>query len=228
VYLCIVASTPRFPDTHWSVLMQLRTEDETAQRAVLQTVFHQYWQPTYHYLRALIRVSDQEAEDLVQEFFTTLMARNAFGRSDPERGSFRAFLKTSLRNFVVSSRRAAEARPKLVPLGEDSAQDELGSFDSPDEAFDRDWARGVLLDAVQCYKREAIAAGREAQFRIFEAYCLSAEKLTYEEVARRFDVSIDDVRNRLREARQRIRDILRQMLAGSLDSAEDLKFILAR
>jgi RNA polymerase sigma factor (sigma-70 family) len=232
VYSRSVASPPRFPDTHWSMLVQLRTEDGPAQREILGTIFNQYWRPTYHYLRALVRVSDQEAEDLVQEFFTTLMTRNAFGRSDPQRGSFRSFLKASLRNFVVSCRRAADARPKLVAISPDSAREEPTSSANPDEAFDREWARGLLLEAVERFKGEATATGREAQFRVFEAYCLTEEKLTYEAVARRFDISVDDVRNRLREARQRIRDILRQTLAGSLEPGEDLKdqleFILSR
>jgi RNA polymerase sigma-70 factor (ECF subfamily) len=223
IILEVVATTPRFPETHWSMLLRLRTEDGAAHREILQKVFHEYWRPTYHYLRALVRVSDEEAEDLVQEFFTTLIARNAFERSDPERGSFRSFLKTSLRNFVVSNQRAAAARPRLVPLAPEAAREELDSSASPDEAFDREWARGLLRDAVERFRQEATAAGREAQVRIFEAYCLSEEALTYDEVARRLDVSADDVRNRLREARQRIRDILRQMLAGSLDAGEDLK-----
>ncbi len=211
-----MSSAERFPETHWSRLLRLQTEDQPAQREILESVFRQYWRPTLSYIRALAPLSEDDARDLRQDFFTTVIARSALERLSPERGSFRSFLKTSLRNFVISAHRSASARPRLVATATDAAGPTDAAAPSAEELFDREWEIAVLLDAVNRFKQEMHAAGRKQAFDIFESYYL--EELSYEDIARRFRVSQDDVRNRLREARVRLRDLLRQTLRSSVGS----------
>lgn len=218
-----------FPETRWSQLLELRDPAHPRHAEHLERLAERYWRPVYHYVRAL-RPSG-EADDLTQSFFAMLLGRRDLEKLSPERGSFRGFLKTALRNFLASAERAAAGR-RLYPIeeAERGVQPGLG----PEAAFDREWVRGVLMEAVGRLRAELEAQGRGAQFGIFRDYCLAegAEPCSYDEVARRHGFSADDVRNRLREMRLRLRDLLRDLLCDYLgpgESVEDeLRFVLDR
>lgn len=213
-----------FPTTRWSELLDLRDADHPERRAYLERLARQYWKHAREYLRAC-GVNTQEVEDVTQEFFTTLFSRNPFERLTPERGSFRAFLKTALRNFVIDLGRAAKVRA-AVELVDAAELERRAGGESPEAeaAFDRAWAKEVLGEAVARLEREEKAAGREQAWTIFEAYCLhDDEAVTYPELARRLGLSEDDVRNRLRTSRQRLRVLLRQTVREYLGPHDDLE-----
>ncbi|HXX94392.1 MAG TPA: sigma-70 family RNA polymerase sigma factor [Planctomycetota bacterium] len=214
-----------FPETRWSQLLDLRDPSHPAHQEHLERLARQYWKPVYHYIRALRPSAD--AEDLAQQYFTLLLSRRDLERLSPDRGSFRGFLKTSLRNFLASADRSQAARPRLFPFEEAEAawkEDRV----PPEQAFDREWARGVLLEATARLRREL----KPPAFEIFQEYCLEDTDLGYGALAQKHGVSENDVRNRLREARLRLREILEEMLRDYLlpgQSVEDeLRFILAR
>ena len=58
-----------------------------------------YWSPVYTYLRRK-GYKKPEAEDLAQGFFAQLLEKQSYAVADPERGRFRAFLITALKNFL--------------------------------------------------------------------------------------------------------------------------------
>ena len=205
-----------FPETRWSQLLELRDPAHPKYAEHLEKLAKQYWSPVFHYAQAL-RPAD--AEDLTQQFFAMLLARRDLEKLSPERGSFRGFLKTALRNFVVSAARADASR-STVPLPED--------LRAPEQAFDREWVRSVLAEAVAALRRESAPA----PFEIFREYCLEETGASYADLARRHQVSEDDVRNRLRETRIRLRDLVRDQLRNYLAPGEDLeaelRFILSK
>jgi RNA polymerase sigma factor (sigma-70 family) len=208
--------TQDFPETRWSQLLELRDPDHPRYAEHLEKLAKQYWSPVFHYAQALSR---GDAEDLTQQFFAMLLARRDLEKLSPERGSFRGFLKTALRNFVVSAARAGASRP-TVPLPED--------LRAPEQAFDREWVRSVLAEAVAALKQESAPV----PFEIFREYCLEETGASYADLARRHRISEDDVRNRLRETRIRLRDLVRDRLRDYLAPGEDLeaelRFILSK
>jgi RNA polymerase sigma-70 factor (ECF subfamily) len=210
--------TQEFPETRWSQLLELRDPTHPRYAEHLERLAKQYWSPVFHYAQALSRA---DAEDLTQQFFAMLLARRDLEKLAPERGSFRGFLKTALRNFVTSAARAASLR-STVPLPEEA------DLRSPEQAFDREWARGILADAVARLRKESAPA----TFEIFREYCLEESGASYADLARRHKVREDDVRNRLRESRQRMRDILEDLLRDYLlpgqDLSAELRFILSK
>lgn len=210
--------THDFPETRWSQLLELRDPSHPRYAEHLEKLAKQYWNPVFHYAQALSRA---DAEDLTQQFFTMLLARRDLEKISPERGSFRGFLKTALRNFVVSAARADAVRA-AVPLRE------TADFRTPEQAFDREWARGVLEEAVARLRRES----EPVPFEIFREYCLEESGASYADLARRHGVREDDVRNRLRESRIRLREILetllRDYLAPGQDLEAELRFILSK
>ncbi len=222
----------RFPETHWSVLIEVKEGDQEGRRRALETVFRQYYRAVYQYIRAMRQVSDEHARDLAQGFFVTLLSRGVLGRASPDRGSFRAFLKTCLRNFVIDTERQDRVRSDREREGQESERAAPAPAKTPDEIFDREWALRVLADAVGRLREEAQAAGKSRTFDIFSSYCLGSERPTYRDLAQRYGIGEDQVTDRLREARQRIRDILAEMLRGQLGPGEsvqdEIKLILSR
>jgi DNA-directed RNA polymerase specialized sigma24 family protein len=203
--------------------------------------------PVYHYVRSLRPVAVPEAEDLTQQFFVMLLDRGSLAKLAPERGSFRGFLKTALKYFLIDQDRSAIARaPRdgahFFPFDQAEAawQDARkgAPVPGPDDAFDREWARGVLLEAVSKLKQALAAEGKELYFRLFaevwEERPLDEgdRKGSYTQLARKYAISESDVGNYLRVVRQRLRTILHDIVADYLGQGEnvedEVRFILSK
>jgi DNA-directed RNA polymerase specialized sigma24 family protein len=74
--------------------------DTPRARAALETLCQTYWCPLYAYVRRRGN-SPEDAQDLTQEFFARLLARNWVGSADPEKGRFRTFLLTAMNHFLA-------------------------------------------------------------------------------------------------------------------------------
>jgi RNA polymerase sigma-70 factor (ECF subfamily) len=236
-----MAQEPReFPETHWSQLLELRNPSHPRHAEHLDELVQQYWKPAYLYIRAIRAMSAEDAEDLTQQFFAMLLSRNAFEKLSPDRGSFRGFLKTALRRFVVSDGRKVAAREprdggKLFRFEEAEALWKTHDrTQSPEAAFDREWARGVVTESMRRLRDEFRAQGKELYYEIFQEYCgeTAGAEVSYDDLAKLHRVSPDDVRNYLRVVRERGREILKDMLRDYLFPGEDvedeLRFILSR
>src|SRR5580765_1373611 len=94
-------TVPRvFATTHWSVVLAAgRDQSDPAQRA-LETLCRGYWYPIYVYVRRKGYGPD-DAQDLTQEFFAQLIAKEHLRLADREKGKFRTFLLAMLDNFLA-------------------------------------------------------------------------------------------------------------------------------
>ena len=248
----------QFPSTHWSDLLQLTDPQHPRYAETLNALIGTYWKPAYHYVRALRRVQPAEAMDLTQQFFTTLLQRGDFGKLDPDRGSFRGFLKTALRNFLVSAdRHTAARRPKgdarlfsFDPADVEWMQAAAPVGEDPEAAFDKAWARLVLLESIDELERKLGQADKGLYFELFRDYCIAPTGVdlgglgdeeeagepdvapTYGELGERYGVNEDAVRNYLRYARRQLRDIIRRRVREYLDERADveqeLRFVLGQ
>lgn len=142
-------------------------------RSALEALCSAYWYPIYVYARKAGRDAD-EARDLTQGFFTYLIERNVVGVADPDRGSFRAFLKAAFDHFAANERRKEQAQKRgagatPLPLDLDTAESrfthDAGSDDGPEIAFERHWARALLARALARLESESKESGDEQRFR---------------------------------------------------------------
>jgi RNA polymerase sigma factor (sigma-70 family) len=226
----------QFPDTHWSQILEIGDPAHPRHAEHLERLVHRYWKPLYYYVRAMRDVSAGDAEDVTQDFFEMLLRRADFAALSPDRGSFRGFLKTALRRFVVSAERKRVVREtQVLRFGElDRGWIEIvrSGHMSPDEAFDRAWARDVLEEMMSRIKAALEIENKAKLFEIFREYTLDGAGLTYEGLAEKHGMSLDDIRNGLRSVRERGREILNDILRDYLFPGEnleaELKFILSR
>jgi RNA polymerase sigma-70 factor (ECF subfamily) len=141
-----------FVTTHWSVVLDAGRADTTRARDALARLCQTYWHPLYAYVRRL-GYSPHDAQDLTQEFFARLLAKNSLAAADESRGRFRSFLLSSLKHFLANEWDKARAQKRgggQVPIPIDPAVAETGCYFEPadpataDKIFERRWALTLL------------------------------------------------------------------------------------
>jgi len=219
---------PRFRTTLWSDLRRLKDWRTPEGRALLDRLLMQYWKPVYAYARTRWGKSNEDAKDLTQDFFAMLMERGSLETVDPARGRFRQFLKTSLEHFLIDEQRSATrqkrgGRTRRFQLDPDLPV--VADVASPDEAFDREWTRGLLAWGVGALREKMASHGKTAAFECFRECDVEpgpAGPPSYAELAKRHGISESDVRNGLHQARALFRVIVRQKVAEYAVDESDL------
>jgi RNA polymerase sigma-70 factor (ECF subfamily) len=229
----------RFATTHWSVVLAASEKQTESSRRALETLCRDYWYPVYSYIRR--RGHEPEtAADLTQGFFARMLEKEAFRLADPERGRFRSFLLTSLKNYLTNEWERQQAKKRgagaaLLSLdydrGEQRLRFEVASPVTPEKLFDRDWAHQVLDRALGVLEEEMNRAGDSRKFRLLVSYLTTSGRQTpYKEVAGKLASTEGAVKVAVHRMRKRFGAIVRSELANTLGSAEhvdgELKYLL--
>lgn len=190
----------------------------------LDRVIAVYWKPVYRFLRLKFGLSNEDAKDLTQSFFTASLERDFFARFDPSKASFRTYLRMAVERFAAN-RHAAATRQKrggnveFEPAGQQEAVGE-----SPEEAFEREWRRQLFALALDDMRTQCDHSGKQLHFAIFAAYDLAeAERPSYGDLARRFDIAETSVTNHLAWARRTLRALVQDRLSGTVSGPRELR-----
>ncbi len=222
-----------FPSTRWSLVLAARDAADADRRRCLDELIRVYWKPVYGFIRRAWRREREDAKDLTQAFFADLLERPFIEGASREGGRFRTYLRSCLRNFLSNDHDARKALKRgggtpPIPLDfirGDETEPENGP--SPEELFDRDWSRAVLAEAVNRLRALYDKEGRPAYFAVFEK-TVDADTISYEKIAADTGLSRSDVSNYLLHARARFREIVRDLVEGSVDPGEDWQSEFAR
>jgi RNA polymerase sigma-70 factor (ECF subfamily) len=155
-----------FESTSWSLVLSA-----SGNPAVLEQLLRAYWGPIYAYIRRSGRSRDQAAE-LTQDFIAqAVLERDLIQKADPQRGRFRTYLKTALRNFLIDQHRRATAKgraPDTFILDSDAlSQFEPADTDDPTRAFERHWATAVLSRTLARLEADCLACGQAQHWEAF-------------------------------------------------------------
>ncbi len=220
-----------FPATRWTAILAAR-DDDAARRRALEDLIAAYWKPLYFYVRRKgLRV--EEAKDAVQEFLVHVLEKDFLGRADPQRGRFRGYLKASFDHFLVNrherqsaQKRGGGARP--VPLDFDVAERQSDSApQDPAAAFDREWAVGVMERSLARLRAEYEGGGRRGPFEVLARFLTPGEAPSHEEAAREAGLGAVAFKAVLHRARVRFRELVREEVAHTVASAEDVEAEIA-
>lgn len=224
-----------FPQTRYSVVNELRRNDPARRSRAFGSLVGAYWKPVYIYLRVCKQVGREDAEDLTQGFFASAFEKKTLDHYDASRARFRTWIRTCLDGFVANEMKAARRLKRAgayphVPLDFEDAEGELRhreipAHTDPESFFHREWIRELVAAAVEELRREAMAADRALEFRIFERYDLegpeAGDRLTYGEVADELGTTASKVTNALHAMRRRLRERvlarLSEVAAGEQD-----------
>ncbi|HEX9188042.1 MAG TPA: sigma factor, partial [Vicinamibacteria bacterium] len=152
----------RFATTSWTKVLSAREGSSTEARHALEGLCHAYWYPLYAFVRRQGHDAE-DARDLTQAYFATLLEKGYLDDYDPERGRFRVFLMASVRNFLSKEREKAAAwkrggRADVVSFDADEVEGryrhEPADPVTPEQIFERRWALTVLERALDRLHRE--------------------------------------------------------------------------
>ena len=218
-----MTTTPagRFTATRWSVVLTAGR----GQSCALEELCRLYWYPLYAYVRRR-GYEAHEAEDLTQEFFARLLAKNYLADVNREKGKFRSFLLASLKHFLANEWDKARAKKRgggqtLVSLDAETRYraepaDEL----SADKLLDRQWALALLEQVLARLEVETDAT----QFAALKPF-LTADKeaIPYADVAGQLGTSEGAVKVAVHRLRQRYRALLREEISHTVASAAEVE-----
>jgi RNA polymerase sigma-70 factor (ECF subfamily) len=220
-----------FETTRWSLVIAARSDDSSAARAALATLCDTYWYPLYAYVRRR-GTSPDDARDLTQGFFTSLLERKDFEHVRQERGRFRAFLLASLQHYLSNdaARRRTQKRGgdmTFLPLTFDDAEGryrvEPEDSVTPETLYARRWALTVIDRVLAKLRREWEAAGHAAEFDELKASLLGVNPSGgYAAIAGRLGTSEGAVKTAVHRLRRRFQDALRQDIAETVSDPADI------
>ena len=225
-----MASVPdQFLTTRWSVVLAATGEDSAA-RAALERLCHESWQPLYAFARRW-GCSPQDAEDAVQGFMESLLERRSLAGVGPEKGRFRSFLLAGMRNHLsdVASRADAQKRGggiQHVPLDavvvEESYLATAAQLPTPERAFDRVWALGILEKAKARLAEECAASGKAVVFAALFPEKDGQAPEDYAMLSARLELSETALRSLAMRLRRRWWELIRAELTELVDTRATL------
>jgi len=219
--------------TRWTVVLAAARQEnpEPAMRALAE-LCQTYWPPLYAYVRRQ-GCDPHKAEDLTQEFFSRLLAKNYLADADPGKGKFRSFLLASLKHFLANERDRARAQKRgggqtVVALDALSAEarSRLEPVDnsSPDKAFDKQWALTVLDQALKRLRMEFAEAGKEEFFDELKQFLTGdTPAQTHAEIGVKCGLTEGAMKVAVHRLRRRYRALLREEVAQTVAAPDEIE-----
>ncbi len=211
----------RFDTTRWSLIANAGSADRDT-RAALDVLCRTYHPPVLAYVRAH-RACREEAEDLTQAFFAHVLDHRLVARADPARGRFRAFLLTSLKHFLDTDFvRVHALRRGGGTQGVDVDEIELSDDQGPEQAFEREWARTVLREALARLEIEVIQSGKESLFKRLRPFLLeSPAESAYAAMAAECGLRRNTLAVAVHRLRARLQELVSAVVADTVSDAAD-------
>ncbi len=220
-----------FNTTQWTLIVAAGDSQHPDSHDALEDLCNSYWYPLYFYLRRR-GYPREEAEDLVQGFFTQLLAKSYLKAADPERGRFRSFMLTSLKNFAANEwdRKKAQKRgggTTTLSLDFETAEGRYHidpvDDDTPEQVFDRGWAVTQLEQVFERMRSESVGGDSERRFDVLKGFLTGdADDIRYKDVAEQLDISEGAVKVAVHRLRHRFGVVLRDEVARTLNDADDV------
>lgn len=196
--------------------------------AALEKLCRAYWEPVCAFARRK-GWREEDAKDLTQQFFASLLERNDFHGLDPKRGKFRTFLLTAFTHFLANAYDHANALKRgggrVISL-EEAPPDEIPAAPeiSPTDFYDMRWAQAVLQAALSRLKGEMSGRPRQAQFDELKTYLTAnAGAGEYAVAAARLGVEASSVPVLVHRLRQKYRELVRDEVAQTVSSPAELE-----
>jgi RNA polymerase sigma factor (sigma-70 family) len=223
----VTGNAREFRTTRWSEVLLSAESQAPGSKEALADLCRLYWYPLYAYVRRR-GYSPEDAQDLTQGFFLSLLDRKALRQATPLRGKFRSFLLRSLQHYVSDQRDRAQTLKRgrdihFVSLdfesGEERYQSEPADPLTPEKIFDARWAVTLLEETLRLLRTEYAALGKTSIIETLEPYLdpANSQKLpTYEEAAAKLQLSVGAVKSLIHRLRRRHNILLREEVSRTV------------
>lgn len=208
-------------------------------QAALGQLYRSYWYPLYAYLRRCGHNQD-DAKDLIQSFFASLIERDWLGAADREKGRFRSFLLICLKRFACVQAQKASAQKRgggnsFISLDDENAAERyaIESVEdlNPDTVFDRRWALTILEQAWDRLRAECEATGKLPLFEhLRAAQAEETQAHSYEQLSANLKLTESALKSALFRLRSRYRELLRAEVAQTVSDPgevdDEIRYLL--
>ena len=221
-----------FATTQWSLVVAAAKNDSKAGSSeALEQLCENYWYPLYAYVRRR-GFSADESNDLTQSFFAQLLEKNSIEHADPDRGKFRTFLLTSLKNFISNQWRSDQAQKRgghlkkfslEIARGEEKYAMEPVDSATPESLFDRRWAMTLLATTFEKLQEEYEKNNRAELFNKIKPYLVgNNDKVPYRDVSESLGITENAVKVAVHRLRKRCGVLLRDEIAQTVSTEEEI------
>jgi RNA polymerase sigma factor (sigma-70 family) len=204
--------------TAWPKVFEGRGEGEAAQQARHELLVR-YHEVVYHYFLKKLH-NPHAAQELYSNFALRLLESDALlKRADPERGRFRAYLKTALHNMVIDYYRRQGQGPHIGPLPPDVT---AGQVPDEDRDFQPLWRQELLNQAWKALEQSE-KGGQSIGFAVLRYQSDHPEERSpqiAEQLTQRLGrpITSDAVRTALHRAREKFAALLMAEVERSLQN----------
>jgi RNA polymerase sigma-70 factor (ECF subfamily) len=229
-------SSRAFATTHWSVVLAAGEEGSPTAQDALECLCRDYWYPIYAYVRRK-GYGPEDAQDLTQQFFAQLIAKNQLRLADRGKGKFRTFLLAVLDYFIAREWSRAHRQKRggqfsFISLDQLAPEEryrlEPADQSSPEKVFARKWALTVLSQTMSALEKECEASGKAAIFREVKGL-LSGERPggAYAGISERLGMAEGAARVAVHRLRQRYGELLREEIGKTVSETSEVDEELA-
>ncbi len=221
-----------FATTHWSVVLNAGEAGSPVADEAIARLCKIYWYPLYAYVRRQGYNADQ-AQDLTQEFFARLLAKNYFRALDRQKGKFRSFLLASMEHFLAKEWRDARRLKRgggqtISSLDETNAESryklEPAETMTAERIYERRWAFTLLEQAHQHLRQEFVAVVKLSLFEALQVFLTGDRSdITYAQVGANLDMTEGAVKVAVHRLRRRYGEVLREEIANTVSSPEEVE-----
>ena len=228
-----------FATTHWSVVLAVGHSESPQAAEALEKLCGVYWYPLYACVRRQ-GYAPEDAQDLTQEFFARLLARDYLARANPQCGKFRSFLLTGLKRFLCDEwdkahRLKRGGGQKAISFDSQLAEEryrlEPVEPMTPERLFERSWAMTLLEQAACRLQQEYVSAGKADLYQQLTDFRLDVpEQPAYAQAATHLGLSESAVKSAIHRLRQRHLLLVREEITQTLDNPaavdEEIQYLL--
>jgi RNA polymerase sigma factor (sigma-70 family) len=226
-----------FVTTRWSLILSAAHVGSEEQRArdALAELCRTYWRPIFSFVRGR-GYSIEDAQDLTQDFFVTILKNDWLQHADRNRGRFRSLLLRSLQNFLINAAEKSHARKRGGDVEFVSWHDWMSEASSelsiptatleslpPERLFDLTWAATVVEHALQRLREECESKGKLWLFQTLSPHLTDErDEVSYAELSAELGIAETAVKKQLHNMRQRYRSLLRVEVSQTVEDPADV------
>lgn len=225
-------SRPAFPTTQWGRVQAAGGAEDADSRAALAELCRDYWYPLYAFIRRKGH-NPEDAADLVQGLFASLLERRSLKGLEPARGRFRSFLMTCCNNYLANRYHydRADKRGGGQPLLSIDRRNAEGRYindpshdETPDRIYDRQWTL-TLLDRVLQRLDKEVRRSRNALLyeRLRPLLGGSGQSESHRRIAEELGLREGAVRSAAYRLRVRYSELLREEVSRTLGPSDDVE-----
>jgi DNA-directed RNA polymerase specialized sigma24 family protein len=225
-----------FVTTRWSLIFSAANgSEEQKARDALAELCRTYWRPIFLFVRGR-GYSIEDAQDLTQDFFVTILEHNWLQNADRNRGRFRSLLLRSLQNFLINAAEKTHAHKRGGDVEFISWDDWMVESPSqlsvseqaleslpPERLFDLNWATTVVDHALQRLREECESKGKLWLFQALSPHLTDVrDEVSYAKLSAELGMADTAVKKQLHNMRQRYRSLVRAEVSQTVDNPVDV------